>query len=77
MKDYMGFPVGASGKEPTCQFRGCKRHRFDPCVRKIPWRRKWQPTAVFLPGEFCGPRSLVGDSPGSQKESDTTEGLIL
>ena len=36
-----------SGKESTCQ---CRRHRFDPWVGKIPWRRKWQPTPVFLPG---------------------------
>ena len=40
-----------------------KRHWFDPWVRKIPWRRKWQPTPLFLPGEFHGQRSLVGYSP--------------
>ena len=34
--------------------------RFDPWVKKIPWRREWQPTLVFLPGEFHGQRSLVG-----------------
>ena len=44
-------------------------------VRKIPWRRKWQPAPVFLPGEFCGQESLVGYSPGDVKESDTTEWL--
>ena len=33
---------------------GDMRHRFDPWIRKIPWRRKWQPTPVFLPGEFHG-----------------------
>ena len=38
----MGFPGGTSGKEPTCQGRRCKRHRFDPWVGKIPWRRAWQ-----------------------------------
>ena len=37
------------------------------------WRRKWQPTPVFLPGEFYGPRSLVGYSPWGREESDTTE----
>ena len=42
------FPRGASGKEPACQCRGHKRHRFDPWVRTIPWRRAWQPTLVFL-----------------------------
>ena len=46
-----GFPGGASGKEPVCQCRRCKRCRFDPWVRKISWRRAWQPTPVFLPGE--------------------------
>ena len=40
------------------------RPRFDPWVRKIPWRRKWQPTLVFLPGKSHGQRSLVGYSPG-------------
>ena len=48
---------------------------FDPWVRKIPWRRKWQPTAVFLPEESHGQRSLVGYSPCGHKESDTTERL--
>jgi len=47
----MGFLAGASCKEPTCQWRRPKRCRFDPWVRKIPWRRAWQPTPVFLPGE--------------------------
>ena len=42
------FPGGASGKEPACQCRGCKRRGFNPWVRKIPWRRAWQPTPVFL-----------------------------
>ena len=51
---HMGFPSGVSGKEPTCQCGRCKRHGFDPWVRKIPWRRAWQPTPVFLPGESHG-----------------------
>ena len=45
----------------------------DPWIRNIPWRRKWQPTSEFLPGESLGPRSLVGYSPWGHKESDTTE----
>ena len=45
------FPGGTCGKEPTCQCRRHKRHRFDPWVGKIPWRRAWQPTPVFLAGE--------------------------
>ena len=48
---WTGFPGGASGKEPTCQCRRRNRHKFNPWVRKIPWKRKWQPTPVFLPGE--------------------------
>ena len=46
------FPGGASGKEPASQCRRRKRPRFNPWVGKIPWRRAWQPTLVFLPGEF-------------------------
>jgi len=42
----------------------CRRLGFDPWIGMIPWRRKWQPTPVFLPGgEFQGPRSLAGYSP--------------
>ena len=52
-----GFPGGISGKEPTCQCRSIKRCRFDPWVRKNPWRRAWQSTPVFLPGESHGQRS--------------------
>ena len=55
----------------------CKRLGFDPWVRKIPWRRKWQPTPVFLPGKSHRQRSLVGYSPWGHKESDTTEQLTL
>ena len=51
----------------------CKRLRFDPWVGKIPWRRKWQLTPVFLPGESHGQRSLVGYGPESGKELDVTE----
>ena len=55
------------------QSSSCRRHEFDLCVGKIPWRRKWQPTPVFLPGEFHGQRSLVGYSLWGHKESDMTE----
>ena len=58
-----GFPGGTSGKEPGCQCRRLKRCGFDPWVRKIPWRRAWQPIPVFLPEESHGQRSLVGYSP--------------
>ena len=57
---FLGFPGVASGKEPAYQCRRCKRHGFNPWVRKIPWRRAWQPTPVFLPGESQGQRSLPG-----------------
>ena len=48
--DILGeeLPSCLSGKISTCQ---CRRHGFDSWVRKIPWRRKWQPTPVFLPGK--------------------------
>ena len=67
-----GLPKCTSGKEPACQCR-CKRHGFDPWVRKIPCRRAWQPTPLFLPGESHGWRSLIDCSPWCCKESDTTE----
>ena len=63
---------GAIGKEPACQCRKHKRREFDPWVGKIPWRRAWQPTPVFLPGESHGeePGGLWSVGP---QESDTTE----
>ena len=67
-----GLPWWLNGKESACQ---CRRRGFDPWVWKIPWRRKWQPTPVFLPGESHGQRSLAGYSPWGRKESDTTERL--
>ena len=66
----LAFPGGSSGKKPTCQGR---RHEFHPWVGKIPWRRKWHPTPVFLPGESHGQRSLEGYSPWGGKKSDRTE----
>ena len=74
---WRGFPDGTSGKEPACQCRRFKRHRFNPLVRKVPWRRAWQPTPVFLPGGSHGQRSLAGYSPQGHKESDTTEQLSM
>ena len=68
-----GFPGGTSGKEPACQCRRHKRHGFDLWVRKIPWRRKWQPTPVLLPGKSHGQRNLAGYSSWGCQESDTTE----
>ena len=68
-----GLPKWLSGKESACQGRSCRRCGFDPWVRKIPWRRKWQPTPVFLPGESHGQRNLAGYSPAGHKGSDMTE----
>ena len=61
------IPRYFSGKESACQRRRCRRHRFDPWIGKVPWRRKWQPTPVFLPGKFHGQRSLASCSPWAHK----------
>ena len=55
-----GFPGGSDGKESACNVGD---PGFTPWVGKIPWRRKWQPTSVFLPGKSYGQRSLAGYSP--------------
>ena len=73
----MGFPGVTVVKASTYQCRRCKRRGFDPWVRKIPRRRKWQLIPVFLPGKFHGQRSLVDQSPWGRKELDTTEWLTL
>ena len=60
--------------------RVCSKYRrceLDPWVRNISWRRKWQPTPVFLPGESHGQRSLTGYSPWGCKELGATEQLTL
>ena len=64
-------------KEATCQCR------FEPCVWKIPWRRKWQPTLVFLSGKSLGQRNLAGYSPWGLKRvrqnlvAKTTNNMII
>ena len=74
IKLYMlgGFPGGLGGLSVCLQ---CRRPRFNPWVGKIPWRRAWQPTPVFLPGESQGQRKLSGYSPWGQKVSDMSEQL--
>ena len=72
---YYLFPSGSVGKESTCNAGDNRRLGFSPPVGKIPWRKKWQPTPVFLPEKSHGQRSLVGDSPWGCKESDMTEQL--
>ena len=65
------FPDGANGKESA--FNARDLGSSDPWVGKIPWRREWLPTPVFLLGEFHGQRSLVGCSPWDHRESDVNE----
>ena len=64
-----------SSKDSACQFARHRRLRFNPWVWKVPWRRKRQPTPVFLPGKSHGQRSLAGRSPSGRYESDMTERL--
>ena len=61
----LGLPRWLSGEEFSCQ---CRRFRFNPWVMKIPWRRKWQPTPVYLPGKSLGQRSLASYSPWDHKK---------
>ena len=68
--DFLG---GSAGR--VCP--QCERPRFDLRVGKIPWRRKWQPSTVFLPGESNGWRNLLGYHPWGHKEWDTTEWLYF
>ena len=86
-RETCGFTTGLSASASRCvcslalsDFPGgiCLqfgRPGFDPCIGKIPWRRKWQPTPVLLPGKSHGQRILVGYSPWGRKELDTTERL--
>ena len=69
----LGLPSWHRGKESACRCRRPKKRRFDPRVRKILPRRKWQPSPVFLPGKFHEQRSLAGYNPWGHKESDMTE----
>ena len=73
----LGLPRWLSGRDPTCQCRRCRRLGFCPWVGNIPWRRKWQPTPVFLPGKSHGQRSLAGYSPWGCQKLDTTEPLSM
>ena len=73
LTESMCFPGGTRVKSLSAN----AGDKFNLWIWKIPWRRKWQPTLVFLPGEFCGQRSLAGRSPRGCKESDTTEWLTF
>ena len=72
VRSHQGLPQQLTGKEPAYE---CRRPGFNPQVGKIPWRRKWQLTAVVLPGKSHGQRSLAGYSPCGHKESNMTERL--
>ena len=67
---WQGFPRGSDGEEFACQ---CWRPRFHPWVGKIPWRRAWQPTPVFLPGDTLDGGAWWGYPLWGPTESDTTE----
>ena len=66
----LGFPGGSVVKNLPANVEVMGRFSW---IGKIPWRRKWQPTPVFLPGKFHGQRNLVCYSPWDHKESDMTE----
>ena len=70
-----GLPWWLCSKESTCNAGDAGDLGVIPWVGKIPWRRKWQPTSVFLPGKSHGERGQVDRSPWGHKESDTTEWL--
>ena len=73
MRKSYGIFGGVPGMARMIICLQCKRSGFDPWVWKIPRRREWQPTPVFLPGEFHGQRSLAGYSPWGLKVLDMTE----
>ena len=70
---HHGLPGGSDSKESTCN----SGDQIDPWVRKIPWRREWQPIPVFFPRKSHGQRSLAGYSPRGYKNVNTTEQLTL
>ena len=67
------LPTWLSGEESTCQRRRCRRCRFSPWVGTTPWRRKWQPAPVFLPGKSRGQKEPVGHGPCSHRQLGPTE----
>ena len=72
LKLYIGINGASLAAQMVKSPPEMQETRFDPWVGKIPWRRKWKPTPVFLPGEFYGQYS-----PWDRKESNTTEQLTL
>ena len=76
-KEFSGLGLARwrSGKESACQCRTPKRRRFEPCIGKLPWSRKRQPTPAFLLGKSHERRGRTGYGPWGRKESETTEQL--
>ena len=70
-----GLPRWRSGKESACQCRRCGRRRFDPWIRKIPWRRKWQPSLLLLPEKILWTEEYGRLHPWGHKVPDTTKQL--
>ena len=71
---HISVPIGfLTHQDLQMPVQETKRQGFDPCIGNLPWRRAWQPSPVFLPGESHGERSLVGYSPWGRKELDRTE----
>ena len=68
----LGLPHGSDGRESAVQ-----KTQVQSLVRKMPWRRAWQPTPVFLPAEFHEQKNVTSYSPWGGKELDMTEGLTL
>ena len=73
---YSGFPGDTAVKNPSPN-KGDLEAQFDPWVTKIPWRGKWQPTLIFLPGESYKQRVVVDYSPWGCKESDRSQWLSM
>ena len=68
LRDHLGSSqVALMVKKHACQCRRCKKCRFDPWLRKIPWKRAWQPTPVLLPEESHGLRNLAATSIRSRR----------
>ena len=73
LPDALEFEGASLVSQTVKNLPAMQETQFNPWIRKIPWRRKWQPTPVFLPGKYYGQRSLVGYSPWGCKQLDTTE----
>ena len=73
LKGQSGYCGASPAAQTVKNLPAMQETWIHPWIRKIPWRRKWKPTPVFLPGKFHGQRSLAGSSPWGYKESDTTK----